>query len=93
MPDRPAPITLADLSDRLFATAPEAAALLRLHPRTVRRQVDAGLIPGFKAGREYRIPADWLRAQASQGTTRQPAIPRGRTVVASMDASGLHVQG
>lgn len=52
---------------RLFATAPETAAVLRCDHRTVLRMLEAGQIPGIKTGRVWRIPTAWLRAQARVG--------------------------
>ena len=60
-------ITLADLDGCLFATVPEAAAILRYDVRTVRRAIANGEIPAVKAGATYRIPVGWLRAQALEG--------------------------
>jgi excisionase family DNA binding protein len=53
--------------DRLFATAPETAAILRCDRRTVLRMLEAGQIPGIKTGRVWRIPTSWLRARAGIG--------------------------
>jgi excisionase family DNA binding protein len=49
---------------KLFADVPEAAAILRYDPRTVRRALEAGDIPGLRAGGRWRIPTSWLRTQA-----------------------------
>jgi hypothetical protein len=50
--------------DRLFATAPETAQVLRSDERTVRAALEAGQIPGFKVGVTWRVPVSWLREQA-----------------------------
>lgn len=46
-------------------TAPEVAKLLRMAVATVRRQTDAGIIPGRKVGKQYRYSRkaieDWIR--------------------------------
>jgi len=52
---------------RLFATAPEAAKVLRSDARTLRRALAAGTIPGFRVGATWRIPVAWLREQAGLG--------------------------
>ena len=52
------------LIGRLFATVPEAAAILRYDVRTVRRAIAAGEIPAVKVGATYRIRVSWLREQA-----------------------------
>ena len=60
-------LTLEDLAGCLFATVPEAAAILRYDVRTVRRAIADGDIPAVRAGVTYRIPVAWLRAQALEG--------------------------
>ena len=52
------------LPRRLFATAPETAAILRTDERTVYRALAAGAIPGTRIGTVWRIPVAWLREQA-----------------------------
>lgn len=63
----PTDLTLGDLDGRLFVTAAEAAVILRLDPRTVRRGVAEGEIPATRVGPSIRIPSSWLRAQARAG--------------------------
>jgi excisionase family DNA binding protein len=55
------------LGGKLFADVPEAAAILRYDPRTVRRALEEGTIPGIRAGGRWRIPTAWLREQARLG--------------------------
>jgi len=47
----------------------EAAALLRMHPRTLKRKARQGQIPGIPVGRMWRFRASalnkWLEAIAS----------------------------
>ena len=54
----------ASLAGRLFATVPEAAAILRYDVRTVRRGIASGEIPAIRVGATYRIRVSWLREQA-----------------------------
>ncbi len=56
----------ADLQipDRLFVSVPEAAAVLRVDQRTLRRELAAGTIPSTRVGPVWRIPTSWLRQQA-----------------------------
>jgi excisionase family DNA binding protein len=54
------------LDGRSFATVAEAAGVLRVDARTVRRAITEGLIPATKTGREYRVPVEWLRDQAAK---------------------------
>jgi len=62
-----------------FLTVDEAATLLKVHPKTIRRWCASARLPATMAGREYRIRrADLLvatsRAEASAGETRVIAI-------------------
>src|SRR5438067_3999782 len=43
-------------------TAAEAADVLRLNPQVVQRKLQAGEIPGYRIGREWRVDRDQLRA-------------------------------
>lgn len=61
----------AALDGRLFATVPEAAAILRYDVRTVRRGIAAGEIPATKVGSTYRIRVSWLRKQAGEATNEE----------------------
>jgi hypothetical protein len=55
---------LADLEGKLFASAPEAAVVLRSDPRSVRRAIDAGDIPAVAVGPRKLVPVRWLREAA-----------------------------
>jgi excisionase family DNA binding protein len=59
---------LEDLGDRLFVSAPEAAAILGCDARTVRTAAEAGEIPASRAGVRWLIPVQWLREQAGAST-------------------------
>ena len=52
---------------RLFVSVAEAAVILETDPRTVRRALQEGQIPGFKVGTFWKIPVSWLRKQAGMG--------------------------
>jgi excisionase family DNA binding protein len=64
---------MAELS---FYTAAEVAQLLRLNPQVVQRKLQAGAIPGYKLGREWRVERaqllDWLEQHSNQ-RARTPA--------------------
>lgn len=45
-----------------FLTVHEVAKRLRVHPATVRRWINEGVIPATRVGRDYRIPADSIEA-------------------------------
>jgi excisionase family DNA binding protein len=49
------------LDGRSFATVAEAAGVLRIDARTVRRAITEGLIPATKTGREYCVTNDGSR--------------------------------
>lgn len=51
------------LSD-LFATPPEAARVLRMNDRTVRRGIERGEIPAVRVGANLRVPTSWIRERA-----------------------------
>lgn len=46
-----------------FYTVPEVAKALRISTKTVRRRIDAGIIPRVPAVAAVRIPAAWLDQQ------------------------------
>jgi excisionase family DNA binding protein len=47
--------------DRLFLTVTEAAELMRVDPRTLRRALEAGQVPGVRVGNVWRIPVEKFR--------------------------------
>ena len=48
--------------DTKYLTVTEAARILRVDPRTVRRMAASGKIPGaVKMTKVWRIPAAWVR--------------------------------
>jgi excisionase family DNA binding protein len=53
--------------DRLFATAPETAVVLRVDHRTVLKMCETGQIPAIRTGRIWRVPTSWLRKAAGLG--------------------------
>lgn len=57
-----------------FLSADEAAEMLNLHPRTVRRLLASGDLPGVRLGRQWRISAAALKAYMEGG---KPAEPKG----------------
>jgi excisionase family DNA binding protein len=58
--------TLAETERRQlsFVSASEAAAILGVDPRTVRRAIAAGDIPATRVGAAIRVPVAWLKARA-----------------------------
>lgn len=51
-------------------TAAEVAEILRLNPQVVQRKLQAGEIPGYRIGREWRVEhtklVEWLEAHSNQ---------------------------
>lgn len=56
--------------DLVFYTAAEVAAMLRLHLQVVQRKLQAGEIPGYRIGREWRVERaqllGWLERYSNQ---------------------------
>ncbi|SEC89202.1 DNA binding domain-containing protein, excisionase family [Streptomyces sp. 3213] len=52
------------LHGRWFATITEAAEVLHVDPRTVRRAIDRGELPAVRVGQQLRVPVAWLRERA-----------------------------
>ncbi|HVE74869.1 MAG TPA: DUF2087 domain-containing protein [Mycobacteriales bacterium] len=54
----------------VFFTAAEVAAMLRLHLQVVQRKLQAGEIPGYRIGREWRVERaqllEWLERYSNQ---------------------------
>jgi hypothetical protein len=59
---------LAELEGSLFASVPQAAAVLRSDPRSVRRSIAAGDIPATRVGPRSLVPVAWLRQAAGLET-------------------------
>jgi excisionase family DNA binding protein len=58
------------MSDLVLYTSTEVAELLRLNTQVVQRKLQAGEIPGYRIGREWRIERrqllDWLERHSNQ---------------------------
>ena len=75
-----------DAMDHNLLTCEEAAAYLRLHPRTVGRLLKAGHLPGVKVGcqrRLHKTDLDAYRAASARHRPRPGARPRRRGNAAS----------
>ncbi len=64
-------------------TAAEVADVLRLNPQVVQRKLQAGDIPGYRIGREWRVEREqlreWLEARSNRrDETAQWFTPDGR---------------
>lgn len=73
----------------VFYTAAEVADLLRLNHQVVQRKLQAGEIPGYRIGREWRVERaqllEWLEAHSNQ---RRRASPDERVLRTYFDESG-----
>jgi excisionase family DNA binding protein len=72
------------LRGRIFCTVPEAAELLEVDPRTLRRAIDAGEFPAVKISGSVRIPVAKLLALAGvdpEPATDHPGAPAAPTVL------------
>lgn len=66
--------------EKEFLTADEAAELLNMHPRTIRRLLNSGELPGTRLGRQWRISASAVRSLIETGGERKQsdakAVPK-----------------
>ena len=56
--------------------ADQVAAMLKVHPRTVKRLANQHVLPGFKVGGQWRFRREaieeYIRLQEQQGTDQKP---------------------
>jgi excisionase family DNA binding protein len=60
------------ITTRLFINTEEAAAILGVDPRTLRRAVERGEVPATRLGVRILIPTAWLRSQAARDGGGEP---------------------
>ena len=76
------------MSSIVLYTAGEVAELLRLNHQVVQRKLQAGEIPGYRIGREWRIEhsqlMDWLDKHSNQRATSDA----GKVLRAFLDEDG-----
>ena len=69
------------MSQIVLYTAGEVAELLRLNHQVVQRKLQAGEIPGYRIGRDWRVEQsqlmDWLEQHSNQ---RHPASDAGKVL-------------
>lgn len=68
------------VADLAFYTAAEVARLLRLHPQVVQRKLQAGAIPGYRIGREWRVEHEQLVAWLEQHSNQRARTPEMQIV-------------
>lgn len=65
-------------NELVFYTAQEVADLLRMNPQVVQRKLQAGEIPGYRLGREWRVEhvqlLEWLERFSNQ--RQRPLVDR-----------------
>ena len=76
------------MSQIVLYTASEVAELLRLNHQVVQRKLQAGDIPGYRIGREWRVEQsqlmDWLERHSNQRATSDA----GKVLRAFLDEEG-----
>jgi excisionase family DNA binding protein len=76
------------MADLTFYTSAEVAQLLRLHPQVVQRKLQAGAIPGYRIGREWRVEREQLIAWLEQHSNQRSRTPEMRVVENFFSADG-----
>ena len=76
------------MADLTFYTSAEVAQLLRLHPQVVQRKLQAGAIPGYRIGREWRVEREQLIAWLEQHSNQRARTPEMRVVENFFSADG-----
>ncbi len=62
-----------DMGEDEYLTAEQVAEKLQMHPRTVRRLLNSGHLPGKKiGGKEWRVSAATLKAYIEGGEKSKP---------------------
>ena len=69
-------------------TAAEVADLLRMNHQVVQRKLQAGEIPGYRIGREWRIDRQQLMEWLEQHSNQRVNDPDARVLHAYMSADG-----
>lgn len=64
------------MPDLTFYTAEELAELLRLNHQVVQRKLQAGEIPGYKIGKEWRVERDQLLAWLERHSNQRDPLDR-----------------
>lgn len=74
--------------DETLLTIDEAAALLRIHPQTIRGWIRTGLIEPIKIGGITRIPRDTLLSTSAR-SSEAPEAPQQALVLSDEDRQQL----
>jgi excisionase family DNA binding protein len=76
------------MADLTFYTSAEVAQLLRLHPQVVQRKLQAGALPGYRIGREWRVEREQLIAWLEEHSNQRARTPEMRVVENFFTADG-----
>lgn len=71
-----------------FYTSAEVADLLRLNPQVVQRKLQAGVIPAYRIGREWRVEHDQLLKWLEQHSNQRSASPEQKVLDTFFDPHG-----
>lgn len=66
-----------------FLTTHDAAVIISVSPKTIRRWIKAGRLKGYRVGRHYRVRRDELLAAMDPEPRRIP-VPRAPTLPATI---------
>jgi excisionase family DNA binding protein len=58
--------------DKVWLSLAEVADMLGVHPRTIRRRIKEGAIPGYKVGQQIRIRRDDVGLLLERVPLRRP---------------------
>lgn len=72
----------------VFYTAQEVADLLRLNHQVVLRKLQAGEIPAYKIGREWRVEQSRLLGWLEERSNQRAATPEQRVLATYFDRDG-----
>src|SRR6266700_5124951 len=76
------------MSELAFYTSAEVAQLLRLNPQVVQRKLQAGAIPGYRIGREWRVEQGQLLSWLEQHSNQRVQTPDARVVESFFTGEG-----
>lgn len=72
----------------VFYTTAEVADLLRLNPQVVQRKLQAGEIPAYRIGRDWRVERTQLLTWLERHSNQRAKTPKRKVLDAFFDAEG-----
>ena len=76
------------MSELRFYTSAEVADLLRLNPQVVQRKLQAGVIPAYRIGREWRVEHEQLLKWLEQHSNQRATSPEQKVLDTFFDSHG-----